>query len=278
LPTPTDSDWDGYEIHISDTSGFTPSDSTLKAKGKQTSFDITDLPTKTYYVKAISYDTSGNKSAPSNEVSCTSSPILSPYEGRIQYDTFFDSIDGLLKYTVGSGSVSLNVNGYYVELSGAAKGDIARLSYNAYFRIETADWSKIRRMKTKIQLRYPSYNDFYIGVGSVEAMDYLQKEHIGFRLNGYDGTLYGSVGNGTVETTTQLWTLDNTEGATYVLEFVASPQRVYFYLNNQLRGSIDYYLPRGTNYAAIFLNIVLKLTDSATRYIRLSEWHFVQEA
>ncbi len=63
---PSEPDWAGFEIHISDTSsGFTPSDSTLAAQGKQTHFEVTGLePLTTYYVKVISYDTSGNKSNP----------------------------------------------------------------------------------------------------------------------------------------------------------------------------------------------------------------------
>jgi len=66
LQTPTEADWDGFEIHVSDSgAGFTPSPSTLKAKGRQTRYEITGLvPGRTYYVKAIAYDTSGNKSAP----------------------------------------------------------------------------------------------------------------------------------------------------------------------------------------------------------------------
>lgn len=66
LRTPTEEDWDGFEIHVSEAgSGFTPGPSTLKARGRQTRFEITGLvPGRTYYVKAISYDTSGNKSAP----------------------------------------------------------------------------------------------------------------------------------------------------------------------------------------------------------------------
>lgn len=66
LNTPAEADWDGFEIHVSEAgSTFTPDPSTLKAKGRQTRFEITGLvPGRTYYVKAIAYDTSGNKSAP----------------------------------------------------------------------------------------------------------------------------------------------------------------------------------------------------------------------
>lgn len=57
-------DWDGFEIHWrTDTSNYTPSDSTLKARGRQHRFDFTgQVPGQTLYVRAVAYDTSGNKS------------------------------------------------------------------------------------------------------------------------------------------------------------------------------------------------------------------------
>lgn len=70
IEAPSASDWDGFEIHASTNSGFTPSSSTLKAKGKASTFNVQDLSGgTTYYVKVISYDTSGNKSNPSTEYS-----------------------------------------------------------------------------------------------------------------------------------------------------------------------------------------------------------------
>src|SRR5690606_35584421 len=59
-------DWDGFEVHISTTgSGFTPGPNTLADKGRKTRFEIHNLnPNNTYHVKVISYDYSGNKSAP----------------------------------------------------------------------------------------------------------------------------------------------------------------------------------------------------------------------
>lgn len=64
MSEPSEDDWDGFEVHASTAgSGFTPSSSTLKDKGRNLRFEITDLqPLTTYYVKVISYDTSKNKS------------------------------------------------------------------------------------------------------------------------------------------------------------------------------------------------------------------------
>jgi hypothetical protein len=65
-------DWDGFEIHLSTQSNFTPDNNTLIVRAKSTRFDIKGLvPNTTYYVKAIAYDLSGNKSLPSQEISFT---------------------------------------------------------------------------------------------------------------------------------------------------------------------------------------------------------------
>lgn len=65
LRTPTELDWDGFNIYVSDSGPeFVPGPSNLKAWGRQNRFEISGLvPGRKYYVKAISYDTSGNKSA-----------------------------------------------------------------------------------------------------------------------------------------------------------------------------------------------------------------------
>lgn len=70
LTANTEADWDGFEIHASTTTGFTPDATTLKAKGRATRYDLIDLtPGTTYFVKAIAYDTSNNKSAATTQAS-----------------------------------------------------------------------------------------------------------------------------------------------------------------------------------------------------------------
>jgi len=65
----------GYEVHVSTTSGFTPGTDTLKATlaatpGQKARLDVVDLtPGTTYYVKLKAFDTSGNVSAASAQVS-----------------------------------------------------------------------------------------------------------------------------------------------------------------------------------------------------------------
>lgn len=86
--------WDGYEIHVSTTSGYTPGPSTLKAKGKATRFEVLNLTANTtYYVKAIAYDTSGNASPESTEVSGAVNDDLSTGKYKWSFNAIKDALD-----------------------------------------------------------------------------------------------------------------------------------------------------------------------------------------
>lgn len=62
--------WSTSRVYASTTKGFTPSAETLVADGRRVRFDISGLtPGLRYYVKVIRYDTDGNPSPPSDEMS-----------------------------------------------------------------------------------------------------------------------------------------------------------------------------------------------------------------
>jgi len=67
----SEADWAGNEFHVSTTSGFTPSASTLVHSGKTTSFTYTCASYVIHYVKVRAYDTSGNFSAYTSQGSAT---------------------------------------------------------------------------------------------------------------------------------------------------------------------------------------------------------------
>lgn len=95
----------GYEVHVSTTEGFTPSQATLQGSGDSTIWTIPSLappddPERMHYAKVIAYDAEGNRSAPSAEVS-------SP-PGRLQA---LDVPDGLITTAMmQAGSVTDFVN------------------------------------------------------------------------------------------------------------------------------------------------------------------------
>jgi hypothetical protein len=67
--SPPIDDWAFTKCHVSVTTGFTPSDSTLVGVGRQTRFEIGGLvPGTTYYIKLQMIDSSGNVAATSTQV------------------------------------------------------------------------------------------------------------------------------------------------------------------------------------------------------------------
>jgi len=59
-----DKDFDKFQVHISTSPNFTPSDTTLFAEGNITTFTIPNLaPNTLYYIKVLAYDKSGNYSS-----------------------------------------------------------------------------------------------------------------------------------------------------------------------------------------------------------------------
>lgn len=68
-PAPTGPAWDAYELHVSTTSGFTPSNATLKASSSTTRFEVADLsPSVTYYAKVRGRTVEGNVGTASAQV------------------------------------------------------------------------------------------------------------------------------------------------------------------------------------------------------------------
>jgi len=69
--------WAATEVHLSATPGFTPSDATRVASGRETHFEITSglSAGTTYYLRAFYVDVKGNKSLASDEVSATAGQL-----------------------------------------------------------------------------------------------------------------------------------------------------------------------------------------------------------
>ena len=109
IEPPTVPDWDGFEIHVSTQNGFTPSPSTLKGKGKASTFEFSDLDAgTTYYIRVISYDRSGNKSNPSPQYSVTAGKV-----GNNDIDATPPSIPTGLSLTTYLDEVDASQNGKY---------------------------------------------------------------------------------------------------------------------------------------------------------------------
>ncbi|AFE05563.1 fibronectin type III domain-containing protein [Corallococcus coralloides DSM 2259] len=68
-PAATGPEWDSYELHISSSSSFTPSQATFRANSRATRFEVADLVAgRAYYARVIPRDAQGNAGPSSTEV------------------------------------------------------------------------------------------------------------------------------------------------------------------------------------------------------------------
>ncbi|RKG93723.1 hypothetical protein D7V97_39760 [Corallococcus sp. CA053C] len=75
-PATTGASWDSFELHVSSTSGFTPSQSTFKATARTTRFEVADLiPGRPYFARVVPRDAKGNQGPASAQVSLTAGQV-----------------------------------------------------------------------------------------------------------------------------------------------------------------------------------------------------------
>jgi hypothetical protein len=80
--SPPITDWLYSACHVDTSSGFTPSETNLAARGRQTRFEIHGLvPGTTYYAKVIHYDDQGNVGSTSAQVSVATEKV-GPYHSN----------------------------------------------------------------------------------------------------------------------------------------------------------------------------------------------------
>lgn len=95
---PTDPDWQGVEVHLSTSAGFTPSAATLVGKGPDTSWKLKNLTMETtYYLRLIPYDVFGAGTT-SSEFSFTTTKLTGA------------SITDIEPETIISGSLGVELN------------------------------------------------------------------------------------------------------------------------------------------------------------------------
>lgn len=92
---PTDPDWQGVEVHLSTSAGFTPSAATLVGKGPDTSWKLKNLTMETtYYLKLVPYDVFGAGTT-SSEFSFTTTKLTGASITDVQPETIISGSLGV---------------------------------------------------------------------------------------------------------------------------------------------------------------------------------------
>ena len=183
---------------------------------------------------------------------------------------------GMVFNTV-SGSGSLDwVTSLVTSKTGATLDSYALLYKITYgLSLTSYSWDKKRFFEVFVYLETYSAQNIHIVSGENPNTGAANtRQHIGFKL--IDGTLYGTVANGTTESTLQIETL--TAAVYRRLECVLTPgTECRFYVNGVDKGAITTNLPTGASDSHYMLRSTIHNTEAADKYFYLYEARTFQE-
>lgn len=191
-------------------------------------------------------------------------------QGGALYYTVFDSLDKVVQATSGTGSITVNFN--LVELAtGGTSGSAARVQSPVKHTITSPTWAADRTFATQIQV-IDLQALFHVGTGEVLDDDYVRR-HVGFKGDG--GTLFGSVADGTTESTVELQDLSANDRLRLEARWTAGTDAEFF-VDGTSQGTVSSNLPTGTTDADVLFNAMVENDTASDRDIELGEVRVVQ--
>jgi len=138
-------------------------------------------------------------------------------------------------------------------------------------------WDKDREFQCIVKVSTISLVrvDFMLGLGGAYA-DVYTGRHVGFKIA--SGVLYGSVADGTTESTLNCGAVSG--GVVYKLRVkYTAGSKAEFYVNDVLKGEITTNLPTGSTSAERILEAILQSTETGNKYkvLTLYYWSFWQD-
>lgn len=177
--------------------------------------------------------------------------------------TLFESLDGYFK----TGTPVASASGVYFETTDVVN-NIQAISKTLDAFVFPLSWDKNRRVRTLVLFENDSEQEINIFCGLSNPTD----NHIGFKV--IDDILYGSVGNGSAETTLELMSI----GVDYYsleVVFTAGVQAEFF-VDGVSQGVIDSGLPSGSADSDDLIHVTIKTTTTAQRMLDLYFWDLWQ--
>lgn len=199
--------------------------------------------------------------------------VINAHEG-LYWRTTFESIDGYYEECEGAGEASVNQIRLHLK-TGMLLNDYTILCKYPWEPIYPFTWDKGRRIKTRFTRPGNVVGAeawLVTGWGGVWG---ATSPHLGFKV--IDGTLYGTVADGTTESTLELATIGISDKV--LVEAVFKPGAgCRFYVDGVDKGAITKNLPSGTSGADYMMYLDIKTTVATQKDLVLSEWIFLQEA
>lgn len=186
--------------------------------------------------------------------------------------TFFESLDGIYQATGADGAVTLNTG--YVELS---TGALEFGNANIVEEISVSDifsWDKRRKIRIRVYFSANTNQGISIATGLAENLP-MQKT-LRFIITDNAAYAYVSDGNAYTQINLSTWIGD---GLPYDFEIRYFPaEKVEFYINGVLKGTITTNLPSGNGDAGVLMYIRIGNSAAENKFIRFSYFDFWQEA
>lgn len=261
-----DSNLLGYEIRYGPQGSATWSTATPICKETATTHFISaTVPAGIWEFFVCAVDVSGNYSPTPSTASLTVTLGLASFSGSSSFNqSNVLSVASMYQYVVIGAAYLHN---WIVDNQSYYLGDIATWPtgtiYNAYIAkqlyVVTPSWAKNRRFKVAVNVNVQNTGNQYtlfIGDGLISNdPNWNKPPHYGFHIA--NGAFYGSVGNGSAETTVNLnTTCVNSQTYSLEADYFAGVG-VNFYINGTLLGSITTGLPTGASDANVIFHIAL---------------------
>ena len=193
----------------------------------------------------------------------------------LYFHILFESLTGYNNGLGGTGEIVCDGNGVALNTNLTA-GSYAYLEKYLTHPFPTFNWAKTTKIKTRANF----YNqtsvtgNYWLTVGGKDTT-----KHVGFKV--VAGVLYGTVANGTTESTLALETLGTGAYLTdRVLQAILTPgANCEFFVNGVSKGTITTNLPTGTDSAPTIMHLYVENPGVAQRKtLNVGVWSFYQEA
>lgn len=200
------------------------------------------------------------------------------FEGAAHGNAFTPGLTDLAGYDYGTN----DVNAYFAAGDGLTLG-VSTDGVGKYLQVWKSvvsatplSWDENRRLRVVVSTADPTKTKAFFGMGATD-FNLTESEHVGFQLL-EDGSILGSVGNGTVNTTVQLLPMNSrdTNYHTYSAVYTAG-RSVRFYYDNVYRGQITSNLPTADTEASYVVGCTWQMTAVYHDTMTLQEWLFIQE-
>ena len=169
------------------------------------------------------------------------------------FQTFHDSLDNITSSLTGTAALEFWQGDIYM-YTGSTASSVASAMRRSTLAVPVPSWAKDRKFKTKVEIYSDTDN---VGTVWIVSGDIGNARHVGFKV--VNGVLYGTVANGSAESTVTIETLGaGWYDAIRILEVVfTSGVKAEFFVDGVSKGTITTNLPTGTTTADFLYKLYL---------------------